>query len=994
MLGHPLLFRSDNTPYPAVDYSKVIVRDPILFSAIFSVPALAHLEVDRVPLSLPAGMGIHPPYSPPPLPPPSSTVPPPVRSWQPGKGSWTDWIKSLYPIRRRIRYLKDADPLGQEMDLSSCLVLKGFLLASLLQFHRWQGLSFSPLRLFRTWDRWNLESEFAPLLKKWLAIPCALSIDRDRRVEDSVSGTDWLILISPESRREAHRRVFEDRDVSLSFGFQRVKTALPPLGPLLQQRSLEGHGKILSQRSVSDPRFLQWVGEVVLALFPQGWAPASAVVTEDRVSSKSSALCSGLRIPRSRGGGQSFFLHDPREEEVVTGRWVKKDGSWSFEEEWRGQLTVRVGVVPWTPLTDERRVVQVVQVPDPLKARTVTICNVGANVLRPLQHRIHSHLRVNPIFQLIGRSVDSGALGSLLASPLLNSADYSAATDGIFSDLTECAISHILDRMDWEGVSEEQRKMVEEWSVGTLVRNVVQLPNGTSYEQGRGQLMGSLLSFPILCIINFAMWSFSQFSVPRAPAPRPFFWKNRAYVVDSRGIPLKRPDFLHLLSSRRFCSLLPVRINGDDLVSGETEETMASFEESVALMGCTLSVGKSFVSSRVLTINSTLWIRERKFSRLRVPNWSALYRSGFLDGSMKRTEWEETNGGWSSLLMEWISSWPPREGFRRGGLRWKIFKEALQLYRNVTLGPESIGFSGIFPRSFHLRFVDRVRLLDPSILMDCPPFQARVALEILSTFADQSLPPGGIRLVHESDPQGLTPDQMRFWRDKLRFSRMLAGKIVSRLPEPPLPPDPIVFQGKIPSEEVARTVKRSVLVPEGSGLRRTLPPEVLDQPDFGLEDLPLLPAPTPPPPVDRSQHSWWKGRVLEIGRVDLRAALKEDNDLRPPAPFSIRATTLAQFGSREICPLDNEEWLFVSIDPDVAERVIQSIVPSPHPMRTREKFRSHFKDWGKHFFDWTSCSLMNFLFTNFRIQCWTASLWKEVLEKGAAARLSSLEPEA
>jgi len=87
--------------------------------------------------------------------------------------------------------------------------------------------------------------------------------------------------------------------------------------------------------------------------------------------------------------------------------------------------------------------------------------------------------------------------------------------------------------------------------------------------QKRGQLMGSLISFPLLCISNYLAF---KFSIPRD---------------------------------------VPVKINGDDIVFRCTEAESRSWFDSVSNWGLTVSRGKTIVARSFFSLNSSFFLSRR-----------------------------------------------------------------------------------------------------------------------------------------------------------------------------------------------------------------------------------------------------------------------------------------------------------------------------------------------------------------------------------------------
>lgn len=110
-----------------------------------------------------------------------------------------------------------------------------------------------------------------------------------------------------------------------------------------------------------------------------------------------------------------------------------------------------------------------------------------------------------------------------------------------------------------------------EWSVGFC-----------SAEQRWGQLMGSPISFPILCLINFAAISVSL--------------HEDAIVLGRRCQPYPK-------SIREE----PIIVNGDDCVFAALPRQIERWQQATKYCGLELSVGKTYYSDQWLIINSTLF---------------------------------------------------------------------------------------------------------------------------------------------------------------------------------------------------------------------------------------------------------------------------------------------------------------------------------------------------------------------------------------------------
>lgn len=137
------------------------------------------------------------------------------------------------------------------------------------------------------------------------------------------------------------------------------------------------------------------------------------------------------------------------------------------------------------------------------------------------------------------------------------SGDYEAATDNVPFEVYERIV-----------ISLSRRSRYVPNSVWQYARDSIphQLRSGNrSVEARRGQLMGSYLSFPILCLLNYLIF---KYHVPRNT---------------------------------------PVRVNGDDIVFRSTEEEAHSWMEGVQKCGLVLSRGKTLTHPSVFTLNSKIF---------------------------------------------------------------------------------------------------------------------------------------------------------------------------------------------------------------------------------------------------------------------------------------------------------------------------------------------------------------------------------------------------
>jgi len=214
-------------------------------------------------------------------------------------------------------------------------------------------------------------------------------------------------------------------------------------------------------------------------------------------------------------------------------------------------------------------------IPEPLKVRLITKNEPNTWVLKPLQRALWETLKKFPVFSLTHQT-DIDLTRLLNRGKYLVSGDYESATDMLHSDIMKTAVDtlshyipkYLIDWFKWEGGQHEIH--YPEW---TRLDPIVQT---------RGQLMGSLLSFPILCLANFTTWA-------------------RAWCRVSGN-----NDICYWLRER---NTPPLFINGDDIlfpVTGLRDPLYWAWKKEATSIGLKPSVGKCYVSREFGLINSQM----------------------------------------------------------------------------------------------------------------------------------------------------------------------------------------------------------------------------------------------------------------------------------------------------------------------------------------------------------------------------------------------------
>jgi hypothetical protein len=218
---------------------------------------------------------------------------------------------------------------------------------------------------------------------------------------------------------------------------------------------------------------------------------------------------------------------------------------------------------------------------EPLKVRAVTAGPAVAYwLLRSVQKKCWSLMRRHPAFRLIGEPVTEELLNQRLSGFLnrscpgdglnLLSGDYQDATDGMrswFSEVTWKLLAKKGSLPRW--MTRLGRSALTGHTIHYLKKDL----NVPPLKQRNGQLMGSILSFVVLCLVNAAICM-------------------QAYSA----------DWEHSYETLRDS---PTLINGDDCVMLYSAKQEKRWEELASLVGMKKSIGKCYSAADWLQINST-----------------------------------------------------------------------------------------------------------------------------------------------------------------------------------------------------------------------------------------------------------------------------------------------------------------------------------------------------------------------------------------------------
>jgi hypothetical protein len=251
---------------------------------------------------------------------------------------------------------------------------------------------------------------------------------------------------------------------------------------------------------------------------------------------------------------------------------------------------VRSGLDAWSDIalrereipTDTRLKCIIQGILEPMKVRVIS---KGESIpyysMKPIQKAMHGLMRRWDCFRLIGRPfcaldmVDLKVKAS--SSDEWFSIDYSAATDGLSYKYSVGILEEILERVD----PHQYHRAMQVLGMHDLYypdkHEVYGYDRVTSVHFGgtmsRGQLMGSILSFPILCLANLGL-----------------------YLLVTQGVQEGWTDKERLRH---------VLINGDDMLYAAPRGLWERHVELGKKVGLNMSVGKAYHHREYANVNST-----------------------------------------------------------------------------------------------------------------------------------------------------------------------------------------------------------------------------------------------------------------------------------------------------------------------------------------------------------------------------------------------------
>jgi hypothetical protein len=225
--------------------------------------------------------------------------------------------------------------------------------------------------------------------------------------------------------------------------------------------------------------------------------------------------------------------------------------------------------VPDVPVIPEVRAVPLP--PHNCKIRVITIGSAHFHKLVPLQDYLirFCRLRYPALRSPVHCNMIIDKLGPRRVGQKYISGDFEAATDNIHLDVTQTILLAILDVLP-------EFDYLRELALRDVSSHTITYPDGSRVLQVNGQLMGSLLSFPILCILN---------------------------------------DFAYCMVYKNDRKL----INGDDICFVSNLADYKVWCETCSMVGLIPSLGKNYFADNFVQMNNKTYYINKKGSCYQVP---------------------------------------------------------------------------------------------------------------------------------------------------------------------------------------------------------------------------------------------------------------------------------------------------------------------------------------------------------------------------------------
>lgn len=306
-------------------------------------------------------------------------------------------------------------------------------------------------------------------------------------------------------------------------------------------------------------------------------------------------------------------------------------------------------------------------------------------VLKPLQKFMHSIMRKHPTFALIGQPATAEFVQKTFSNHSGDylSADYSAATDMLNPALSRAAVDAICDCCQVPCDLRTRFHLA-------LTGHCIQLGRETKLPQLWGQLMGSIVSFPILCLVNATIC-------------------RVAYMLSSH-----KPYSLHESLNKFRLARIPLCVNGDDALLRCNSDTFFIWKSVACLAGLSPSVGKVYYHARYSNINSMSFHEGRLIPYVNFGLMMGMTRSSIPMDDDSRTVVEKDHEFLSNVgsrHTELIESCPPDIQVEVHLMFIRIHNEILTKYTIPWYIPKSRGGLGLRPLFVYVNGIETCEYL-------------------------------------------------------------------------------------------------------------------------------------------------------------------------------------------------------------------------------------------------------------------------------------------
>jgi len=375
--------------------------------------------------------------------------------------------------------------------------------------------------------------------------------------------------------------------------FQAKRSALPASDDYVE-KTYEDHFKSLTRDDPGDDDVIRRIFEdrTFLSVLDKVRCGLTERFASGRVFDEMTASNSACFENTRGGGGQHGHLRtlvgfdSHCGDELVTIRWYPRvhgrEGSTNVVVEsrredgdlWWSRLRGLAGQIK----LDQPTCCTIQAVLEPFKVRVISKGEaLPYYTMRPLQKAMHGTMRSMDCFRLIGRPLSAIDIYDCAALAHSDwkwfSIDYSAATDGLSWKYSGRILKEIIKCLP---------QYYQDMAMKVLGPHALHYPCGSKKVfkgvQRNGQLMGSILSFPILCLANLGVYLLNM-------QEEQLCWTNEE-------------------------RLRHVLVNGDDMVYAGPQSVWNSHISLSEKVGLKMSVGKAYIHSSYLNVNSTSIVME------------------------------------------------------------------------------------------------------------------------------------------------------------------------------------------------------------------------------------------------------------------------------------------------------------------------------------------------------------------------------------------------